>query len=168
MTPLWIDTDMGFDDMLAILMVQRSGRPVAGCSLVFGCAELAQVCRNAEAMAATFGWQFPMHSGAASPIVGETETAARILGPTGLQTLGRDFVEMETPAVRQSAFPALTQWLEHSQETVEVLALGPADQSGRPETGPSRPLRQDRPHHLDGRCRVTWQPHARGGIQRLC
>lgn len=30
MTPLWIDTDMGFDDMLAIMMIARSGRAFFG------------------------------------------------------------------------------------------------------------------------------------------
>ena len=116
---------MGFDDLLAILMVQQSGRSVAGCSLVFGCAELTHVCRHAAAMAATFDWRFPLHPGAASPIVGETETAARILGPTGLPTLGRHLPEIDTSTDMTSAFVALAHWLERSQEMVEVLALGP-------------------------------------------
>ena len=33
---VWIDTDMGFDDIAAILVVQSSGLAIDGISLVFG------------------------------------------------------------------------------------------------------------------------------------
>ena len=86
MMPLWIDCDMGFDDVLAVEMVAQSDRTISGCSLVFGCADLSQVCKNAAASSAMLDWRFPMHPGAATPIVGEIETAERILGPSGLPT----------------------------------------------------------------------------------
>ena len=155
MTPLWVDTDMGFDDMLGILMVQQSGQPIAGCSLVFGCAELARVCKNAAAMAATFDWRFPIHPGAASPIIGKTETAARILGSTGLLTLGREFPDVELPPDRPPAFAALTRWLEAAQEPVELLALGPL-------TNPAI-LKLARPDLYGKIGRITWMG---GGANR--
>ncbi|MEL6680913.1 MAG: nucleoside hydrolase, partial [Pseudomonadota bacterium] len=60
---IWIDTDMGADDLFAIEMVRRS-RAVAGLSLTFGCATLDQVARNAAGAAVAFGWSMPLHTGA--------------------------------------------------------------------------------------------------------
>jgi len=44
---VWIDTDMGFDDILAVMMVAASSKPVAGVSLVFGNAPMDAVRANA-------------------------------------------------------------------------------------------------------------------------
>lgn len=125
MRPLWIDSDMGFDDMLAILMVAQSDRPIAGCSLVFGNSVIDRVGANAAAMANAFGWRFPVHIGAAGPIVGQTETAARVLGPDGLPTLGRTLPEENGSLGSASAFIGLAQALESAENPLEVLALGP-------------------------------------------
>tara|TARA_R110002126_G_scaffold291800_1_gene459030 strand:- start:110076 stop:111002 length:927 start_codon:yes stop_codon:yes gene_type:complete len=125
MNSLWIDADMGFDDMLAIMMVDHSTRIIAGCSLVFGNAPLPQVCKNAASMAATFNWTFPIHIGAAKPLIGELVTAGHVLGPTGLPTLGQalpDAAPLPQPA---AALAALVQWLENADGKAELLALGP-------------------------------------------
>lgn len=125
MMPLWIDCDMGFDDVLAVEMVAQSDRTISGCSLVFGCADLSQVCKNAAASAAMLDWRFPVHPGASAPIVGEIETAERILGPTGLPTMGRHLPEANLATDIVPAFVALTRWLELADGPVEFLALGP-------------------------------------------
>ena len=124
-TPLWIDTDMGFDDMLAIMMVERSERPVAGCSLVFGNAGLDQVRRNAAAMAAFFGWSFPIHVGAENALLGRGTTATHVLGETGVPTRGRHLPPAPFQERDQSAFIALTRWLESVDAPADILALGP-------------------------------------------
>lgn len=130
MTPLWIDTDMGFDDMLAIMMIRRSGRTIAGCSLVFGNTTLDQIEVNAAGMAALWGWDFPIHVGAAGPISGALITAQNILGRSGLPTLGR--LPPHTPPLpdRAPAVAALALWLEEADTPVEVLALGPLTNLG--------------------------------------
>ena len=125
MNSLWIDADMGFDDMLAIMMVDHSTRMIAGCSLVFGNAPLPQVCKNAASMSATFNWTFPIHIGAAKPLVGDLVTAGHVLGPTGLPTLGRALPDADPLPQRAAALAALVQWLENADGKAELLALGP-------------------------------------------
>ena len=44
---VWIDTDMGFDDIAAVLVVEHAEVAIDGVSLVFGVAKLEQVRRNA-------------------------------------------------------------------------------------------------------------------------
>lgn len=121
---IWIDTDMGFDDILAIQMVAQSGLEIAGISLVFGNGVLPQICDNAFRAAAFFDWDSPFFKGAEAAINGSVITAEHVLGPTGIPTLGRPF----PPASSQplgSAVPALCAWLEASSEPRDILALGP-------------------------------------------
>ncbi|ULR44797.1 nucleoside hydrolase [Rhizobium sp. K102] len=120
---VWIDTDMGFDDIAAILVVGQSEYEIDGVSLVFGNAPLPQVRMNASGATSAFGWTFPIHTGRAAPVLGTLETAQAILGQTGIPTSGKGLPE--TPAVAESdAFAALCRWLE-SQGQHRILALGP-------------------------------------------
>jgi purine nucleosidase len=121
---VWIDTDMGFDDIVAILTVRHAGVSMAGVSLVFGNAPLEQVARNAAGARAAFGWTFPIHAGRAMPVLGGLETAQAILGPTGMPTRGRtlpDAPELEI----SDAFAALCDWLKTAPAPRRILALGP-------------------------------------------
>ncbi|RWX22928.1 nucleoside hydrolase, partial [Rhizobium leguminosarum] len=72
---VWIDTDMGFDDIAAILVVAQSEFEIDGVSLVFGNTPLPQVRMNAAGAASAFGWRFPIHTGRAMPVLGKLETA---------------------------------------------------------------------------------------------
>ncbi|MBB3136587.1 purine nucleosidase [Rhizobium pisi] len=120
---VWIDTDMGFDDIAAILVVAQSEYEIDGISLVFGNAPLPQVRMNAAGAASVFGWAFPIHTGRAVPVLGRLETAQAILGETGIPTTGKSLPK--APALAESdAFTALCRWLE-SQGPHRILALGP-------------------------------------------
>lgn len=120
---VWIDTDMGFDDIAAILVVAHAKLDIAGISLVFGNTPLPQVRRNAAGAAKAFGWTFPMHSGRASAVLGEIETAQAILGETGIPTSGKTLPK--AAALPESdAFTALCNWLEQDGPH-RILALGP-------------------------------------------
>ncbi|MFS8144706.1 nucleoside hydrolase [Rhizobium sp. BR 249] len=120
---VWIDTDMGFDDIAAILVVAQSEYAIDGVSLVFGNAPLPQVRANAAGAAAAFGWTFPIHTGRAAPVLGKLETAQAILGETGIPTSGKNLPD--APALAESdAFPALCRWLEGNGPH-RILALGP-------------------------------------------
>ena len=77
---IWVDTDFGFDDLWAMLLLQYAGVDVDGVSLVAGNTPLPQVSRNAEAAKRTFGFQWPVFLGAAKPLHREQETAEHILG----------------------------------------------------------------------------------------
>ncbi|GHD07666.1 nucleoside hydrolase [Tianweitania populi] len=119
--PVWIDTDMGFDDLAAILMVAAS-RPVAGLSLIAGNVVLPQVERNALAAAAEFGWDFPIHLGAAEPLSGRLETADYVLGSDGMPGRGRKLPLAEGNAL-PDATGAITRFIEGGGR--DILAIGP-------------------------------------------
>jgi inosine-uridine nucleoside N-ribohydrolase len=124
MMGVWIDTDMGFDDIAAILVVAHSDLVIDGVSLVCGNAPLAQVRSNAASAAATFGWDFPIHAGRELPVLCALETAQRVLGDSGIPTMGRTLA----PAVEIAAsdgFAALCSWLEDGLGPRRILALGP-------------------------------------------
>lgn len=118
---VWIDTDMGVDDLFAVLMVLRH-RAVDGISLGFGNAVLERVAANAAGAVARFGWRVPVTLGAGRAILGGVETAERVLGARGMPTRGAALPAAE--ARFAAALPALAGWLER-QEAAEILALGP-------------------------------------------
>lgn len=121
---IWIDTDMGFDDIAAILVVTSSGIAIDGVSLVFGNAPLAQVCVNAAGAAKAFGWSFPIHTGRDKPVLGKLETAQTILGDTGIPTVGAGLPDAPSLA-HSEAFDALCAWLSADGEDKRILPLGP-------------------------------------------
>ncbi|WP_165224864.1 nucleoside hydrolase [Affinirhizobium pseudoryzae] len=121
---VWIDTDMGFDDIAAILVIKHAGLQIDGISLVFGNTPLEQVCRNAAGAAETFRWDDKTYVGRAQPVMGHLETAQAILGETGIPTLGLTLPHTE-PASDGPAFAALSDWLEQSDAPRRILALGP-------------------------------------------
>ncbi len=110
---VWIDTDMGFDDIAAIVTVMDAGLEVDGISLVFGNTPLDQVRRNAAGAATAFGWRVPLHSGLGRPVMGHMETAEAILGSTGIPTIGLT-VPQDQPQPEGDAFAALCDWLENA------------------------------------------------------
>ncbi|KQV66027.1 nucleoside hydrolase [Rhizobium sp. Root1220] len=120
---VWIDTDMGFDDIAAILVVTSAKLDISGISLVFGNTPLPQVRVNAAGAAKAFGWTFPIHAGRASAVLGKIETAQAILGETGIPTAGKTLPEA-TPLAESDAFGALCRWLERDGAH-RILALGP-------------------------------------------
>ena len=120
---VWIDTDMGFDDIAAIMVVTNAELDIDGVSLIFGNAPLPQVRTNAAGAAKAFGWKFPIHSGRDMPVLGKLETAQAILGEGGIPTTGRQLPP--APILPDSdAFPALCRWLE-LEGPHRMLALGP-------------------------------------------
>lgn len=121
---VWIDTDMGFDDIAAILVAARGSEPIDGISLVFGNSGFARVRQNAASAAAAFGWAFPIHDGRALPVLGRLETAESILSEAGMLTAGRSLAP--APLLPESdAFTALCHWLETADAPRRILALGP-------------------------------------------
>ncbi|MBF9231926.1 nucleoside hydrolase [Microvirga alba] len=123
---VWIDTDMGFDDMLAVAIVSQSDLEIDGVSLVFGNAPLDRVKDNAARAVAAFGWAFPVHNGRALSTLGKLETAQRILGESGIPTAGKT-LPSATLLPHSDAFLALSDWLESGpdNEPRRILALGP-------------------------------------------
>lgn len=121
---VWIDTDMGFDDIAAILVAMQGTEPVDGISLVFGNSGFRQVRQNAASAAAAFGWTVPIHDGRALPVLGRLETAENILSEAGMLTAGRCLPPAPLPPA-SDAFTALCRWLETADTPRRILALGP-------------------------------------------
>lgn len=122
---IWIDTDMGFDDIAAIMVVDASGIMIDGVSLVFGNATLAEVCHNAAGAVAAFGWTCPIHQGRAQPVFGMLETAQSILGDSGIPTVGLSLPQTVEELGKSSSFLALCDWLCDGAGEKRILALGP-------------------------------------------
>jgi purine nucleosidase len=121
---IWIDTDMGFDDIAAVMVAAHAGLAIDGVSLVFGNAPLERVRHNAAGAASAFVWPFPIHAGRAAPALGRLETAANILGDAGMPTTGLHLPEV-ADTFHSDAFEALCAWLEKDEGERRVLALGP-------------------------------------------
>ncbi len=126
---LWVDTDMGFDDLMAIMLLKHAGQTIDGLSLVAGNTPIEQVERNMVAAARCFGWPEPIHSGAAQPIKADPETACAVLGETGMQSVGRRLPVPNSSDMRTvsdiDAVSALSSWLNDQKKPAQILALGP-------------------------------------------
>jgi purine nucleosidase len=126
MTRVWIDTDMGFDDLTAVLTVLHTPPwRVEGMSLVAGNAPIEVVTDNALRAAALFGWRFPIHVGSARPLAGELVTAQNILGADAMASAGRSLPPARAALASNAAVAALAEHLAAAAEPQTVLALGP-------------------------------------------
>lgn len=126
MRHVWIDTDMGFDDLAAILAVTaRADWTVGGCSLVAGNAPLAVVVDNALRSAACFGWTFPIHAGRDRPLACELVTAQDILGDDAMASAGLSLPRERTELAGTDGVAALIAYLDAATEPATLLALGP-------------------------------------------
>lgn len=88
---IWVDTDFGFDDLWALLLLQRMNIKIDGVSLVHGNASIVQVCRNAASAIELIDFKWPVYCGESTPLTRPAQTAANVLGPTGMRTRGRRF-----------------------------------------------------------------------------
>ena len=121
---IWIDTDMGFDDLAAIMVVRHAGHEIDGISLTYGNAPLEAVVKNAAGAAHSFGWNMPIHAGRSIAVMGGIETASSILGETGIPTIGLTLPKIDT-IFANNAFEKLCQWLQTAPSPRRILALGP-------------------------------------------
>lgn len=121
---VWVDTDFGFDDLWALLVLHAQNVDVDGLSLVAGNTSLDQVIRNALGAKLALKTRWPLSKGAAMPLSRRPETAERILGPTGMPSQGHSL-----PAAPHEDLPAFEHemqlWLNSDLPRHEILALGP-------------------------------------------
>ena len=154
---IWVDTDLGFDDLWALMLLADADVEVDGVSLVFGCATLDAVSANARAAWQAFGWDWPVHAGRERAILGGLESATRILGPTGILTAGLampSVMEAEGGEEPPTAFDALATWLERGPDPQRILALGPLSNIAA--------LLVARPHLAARIAEIVWMGGARG------
>lgn len=123
---VWIDTDMGFDDLAAVLTIaQQPDWQIDGMSLVAGNAPLAVVIDNALRAGHCFGWTFPIHAGCDRPLECALVTAQNVLGADAMQSAGRQLPNDRATLAQGDGVAALAAYLTHVQQPATVLALGP-------------------------------------------
>lgn len=126
MTPVWLDTDPGFDDWLTMLMLAAHPRlRWLGVSVVAGNAPLDVTLANALRIRHHYGLQVPVHAGCALPLAGALETAQRVLGAQGMLSTGPALPEVDAHADSHDAVSAMRAALHASAEPVTLLAIGP-------------------------------------------
>ena len=127
MRSVWLDTDPGFDDWLAMLMLAaHPGLRWLGISVVAGNAPLDVTLANALRIRHHYGLKVPIHRGSAAPLAGALQTAQHVLGPQGMRTTGDPLPEV--PDARpdgDDAVAAMIDALLASEEPVTMLAIGP-------------------------------------------
>lgn len=123
---VWVDTDFGFDDLWALLLLSSQNCHPAGISLVAGNTDIGQVCVNATSAAQLFGLASPLYRGAATPLSGRVIRATDILGPTGMRAIGPGLPAAEASPQWPDAMTGLRDWLaEPAGEEKICIALGP-------------------------------------------
>ena len=150
MSVLWVDTDFGFDDLWALLVLRHLGAQVAGISLVAGNTPLPQVVRNALGARKAYGLEAQIYVGADRPLMREAETAERILGPNGMLSRGKLLPEGHGTVESDDARTALAAWLQCAKpnERRDILAIGPLTNIAR--------LIQDAPDLAQTITRIIW------------
>lgn len=130
---IWVDTDFGFDDLWALLLLRHLNVQIDGVSLVAGNVPLPQVFNNAVASTRTFDLKWQVFIGAAKPLQRSVETAESILGKSGMLSRGLQLPDCSTdqsepirllPGSQNAAIEALASWLSIPNQQ-HVLALGP-------------------------------------------
>ena len=130
---IWVDTDFGFDDLWAMLVLRHLNVSVDGVSLVAGNVPLPQVRKNAGASQDVFAFDWPLYIGASKPLRRSPETAERILGKLGMLSRGLQLPEYSSGETligglkaehENTAVQAMATWLRDEDQR-HVLALGP-------------------------------------------
>ena len=121
---VWIDTDTGSDDAVALAMVLRDPSvEVVGISTVAGNVDVEQATKNALM---TIGYAQaetpPVYQGCARPLFHDHHSAVAVHGKDGMGDLGTLDPGPYTPA-EERAIPALLR--SARQGGLEILALGP-------------------------------------------
>lgn len=122
--PVWLDTDPGIDDAVAIGLAARSPEIVlAGVSTTYGNTSVDKATRNARHLLQRVGRDdVPVWSGAAGPLCRPPQYAEETHGPEGFGYAG------ELPAWRPERVEApqrLLTALATAPDPLHVVALGP-------------------------------------------
>lgn len=122
--PLYIDTDPGVDDALAILMALAEPRMrVVGLGIAAGNVGLAHTVRNALKLLEVCGAKVPVFPGCATPLVHPAADAGYVHGQDGFGDTG--YADpVSAPTDEHAALALLRLSREHAGELV-VVALGP-------------------------------------------
>lgn len=122
--PVWFDTDIGVDDSIAFLTLNKlSQLDVKGISAVAGNVGLEHTYPNARNICAFVGADYPVYKGADRPLVREQLTATYFHGENGLGNAV--LPESTAPHQEKAAWDALYEAAVAAQGELQVIAVGP-------------------------------------------
>lgn len=123
--PIWIDTDSGIDDAIALLVAfQLESIDIKGISSVSGNVELSKTFKNNRNIAYLAGNEhIKVYAGADRPLNNDQNLAANIHGENGLGDveIKNSPVEIET----EKAWDKLYEVAKASKGELEIVAVGP-------------------------------------------
>lgn len=123
---LWLDTDPGFDDWMAwLLMESVPGWRLHGVSVVAGNAPLETTLANALAIQALHGFTTPVHAGCDRPLAQMQVTAQDVLGAAGMTSTGRMLPAAHTSPAPGHGVTALIDAVRAHPGRITLLAVGP-------------------------------------------
>jgi purine nucleosidase len=127
MIDLWLDTDPGFDDWMAWLLVESLPQHfrLHGVSVVAGNAPLPLTERNALRIKALHGLAAPVYRGCSQPLVQAQSTAQDVLGEEGMESTGRRLPETLAQRADGHAVQALIDCVRAQPGRITLLAVGP-------------------------------------------
>lgn len=150
----FVDTDFGFDDLWALLLLRHLDIKVHGVSLVAGVVPLPQVISNALSARQFFEFDWPLSAGAATPISRSPETAIKILGDKGMRSRGQHLPEPVQPPAPDTGLAGLLKCNPRHSGGYEVLALGPLTNLAI--------IYRDYPEQARNIMRITWMGGSAG------
>ncbi len=123
--PVWIDTDIGVDDSVALLVAcYLDELDIVGVSAVAGNTSLANAFRNARDVLALAGRKdIRVYSGADRPLVKELFKAEYVHGSNGLG--GAEIPASDAPVEETKAWDALYEAAKQYSGELVVCSLGP-------------------------------------------
>ena len=123
--PVWIDTDTGVDDALALLTALRlDNLDVVGVSAVCGNVSLDKTYRNARNVLFLGGREdIPVYPGAEKPMLLPLQTAENVHGVNGLG--GVELPESPAPRETTKAWDAIYRCAKQYDGELELILLGP-------------------------------------------
>lgn len=123
--PLWLDTDPGVDDAMAMaLLFALPQYDVKGVSAVAGNVELEKTFQNARDLVAFFGRRdVPVYPGAARPLFREPRTAYFVHGENGLGNV--QLPASDAPVEQLPAWDALYEAAKAADGELILVAVGP-------------------------------------------
>lgn len=121
---IWIDTDTGVDDSIAIFCASKLDcLDIVGISAVCGNAEIEKTFKNARDVVYMANKDYKVYKGAHKPLVYDLKTAPSVHGINGMG----DAVLPESPAIIEDkpAWDALYEKAKELNGELNVVAIGP-------------------------------------------
>ena len=125
MRKIWIDTDTGSDDAVALMMAVLSEEiEVLGISCVCGNVPLPLAVKNALMTLEVCGRSIPVYPGASHPLFRELVTAVKVHGDDGMGDMG--LIRPKKLPEKEGAVDMILENAKKYGDELEIIMLGPA------------------------------------------